>query len=273
MRIQMIKMGFSASALIAALTLAGCAAQAGAVKNQSDPRVEELERKQQQMTLRMEELTQRLLDMQARLDHLEEQAARPVPPPEPKLEVVRLEPPAAMQTAAPQAPTAQTVKAPDLKPVAAEAGEKPPVAAPLEVAQQPAAQGAEKRMVVEQDAPTKAYKEAYILYRKGEYAKAILDFEDFIGRYPTHEFADSAQFWLGESYYSQGVFEQAIVEFGKVVDNYPAGKRAPDAHLMIGECYMKLGQPERAMAIYNKLIAQYPASEAAYMAKKRIKTP
>ena len=94
-----------------------------------------------------------------------------------------------------------------------------------------------------------------------------------MGRYPAHEYADSAQFWIGESYFSQGVYEQAIVEFNRVINAYPQGKRAPDALLMIGDSYKKLGQPDRAKAAYNRLIAQHPASEAAYMAKKRINSP
>ncbi len=258
-------------------SMTGCVSQAGTVRATTDPRVDELAQKQELLTLRMNELAQRLLDVQARLNQVEDFSSRPAEQETPKREVVKLQP-----------PTVETVPVAKAVP----AGKAQPVRQPGQVGQMGQAgqtgqpgqagqtgqtgqtgQAAQKRVQAVMDAPTRAYQSAYTLYRKGQYAKAILDFEDFVGQYPNHGYADSAQFWIGESYFSQGVYEQAIVEFNRVVNAYPQGKRAPDGLLMIGDAYEKLGQPDRARAIYNRLIAQYPASEAAYMAKKRNNTP
>lgn len=112
------------------------------------------------------------------------------------------------------------------------------------------------------------YRRAFNAYREGRHAEAILDFEEFLQLYPDHEYADNAQYWIGESYYSQKEYEQAVVEFNRVLDRYAHEAKAPDALLKIGRSYEQLGDRERARIFWGRLVSQYPQSEAARSARK-----
>ena len=114
------------------------------------------------------------------------------------------------------------------------------------------------------------YRKAFNSYREGRFGPAILDFEEFLRGYPDHEYADNAQYWIGESYYSQGEYEQAVVEFNRVLDRYPHEAKAPDALLKIGLAYEQLGQPDRARVFWERLASQHPHSDASREAQRRL---
>lgn len=146
--------------------------------------------------------------------------------------------------------------------------------APMKVVElQPAAVPEPKSTVVEKLDPAAAdlYRKAFNAYREGRYGQAILDFEDFLRAHPDHEYADNAQYWVGESYYSQGEYEQAVVEFNRVLERYPHEAKTPDALLKIGLAYEKLGQADRAQVFWERLLAQHPHTEAAREAQQRAK--
>ena len=46
-----------------------------------------------------------------------------------------------------------------------------------------------------------AYAAALNAFRAREHGQAVLDFLDFIAKYPDHALAPSAQYWIGEAYY------------------------------------------------------------------------
>src|SRR5262249_30669469 len=48
--------------------------------------------------------------------------------------------------------------------------------------------------------PQDIYQAAYIDFSKGSYSLAIAGFREFLRRYPDHELAGSAQYWIGEAY-------------------------------------------------------------------------
>jgi len=50
--------------------------------------------------------------------------------------------------------------------------------------------------------PQDIYQAAYIDFSKGSYSLAIAGFREFLRRYPDHELAGSAQYWIGEAYLS-----------------------------------------------------------------------
>ena len=91
--------------------------------------------------------------------------------------------------------------------------------------------------------PQDIYQAAYIDFSKGSYSLAIAGFREFLRRYPDHELAGSAQYWIGEAYLSvargftdssQGdkateSLEQAVQEFKKVLANYPRADKVPTA--------------------------------------------
>ncbi len=219
--------------LVLAGALTGCATAQAPKPAPWEPRVAELERAQARLERRFDEMSRELVALRERL-YAQEEAIQGLR----RAEKER-----------PPSPPEPRVKVVELGPP-----EKPT----------PPPTGAEPADTAAAD----LYRRAFNAYRNGSYAQAILDFEEFLQRYPDHEYADNAQYWIGEAFYSQGEYEQAIVEFQKVVDRYPDQPKAPDALLKIGLAYQRLGNEKNARAFWNRVVAVYPESEAASRARE-----
>jgi len=57
----------------------------------------------------------------------------------------------------------------------------------------------------------------------GQYDVAERELREFVRRFPRHEFADNAQYWLGETYYARKSYSEAAAAFRAVVERWPAG--------------------------------------------------
>ncbi len=136
--------------------------------------------------------------------------------------------------------------------------------APRPPAQAPAASAPEA------DDAIGLYKSSYQALTRREHAAAIAGFQKFLSRYPDHDYADNAQYWLGEAYYDQREYQTALAEFRKVVKRYPDGNKAPDALLKIGYCYAKLGDLDAARDVLSQVIEIYPKTDSAKLAAKRL---
>lgn len=111
------------------------------------------------------------------------------------------------------------------------------------------------------------YAAALTNFRAREHGQAVLEFTDFIARYPHHSLVGNAQFWIGEAYYLQRDYRQAVAEYEKVLElNAKAGKAA-DALLKIGLCFRALNEPDRAREAWQQLVQVYPDSDAARQAR------
>ena len=118
--------------------------------------------------------------------------------------------------------------------------------------------------------PAQAYADGVALSRSHDDTGAIAAFHDFIKRWPRHEFADNAQYWIGEAFYDQKNYDHALTEFRATIDKYPHGNKVPDALLKIGYCYFALGQDDRARGLLEQVISIYPTSAPALVASKRL---
>jgi tol-pal system protein YbgF len=117
------------------------------------------------------------------------------------------------------------------------------------------------------------YRAAVELVKAAKYEAALAALRSFIVKYPRHDFADNAQYWIGEAYYAQKDFARGLIEFRKVVEVYPRGNKVPDALLKVGYCYQALGQAEKARAMLEQVVTLYPKSEPATLAARRLETP
>ena len=118
--------------------------------------------------------------------------------------------------------------------------------------------------------PEDMYKKAYDYMRKSAFGTAEAWFEAFIQRYPTHERAENAYYWLGEIYLVQKRPQDALVAFGNGIKNFPQGEKAPDSLLKMGVAFEQIGKPELAKTTWEKLTREYPRSRSAEGAKKRL---
>ena len=121
------------------------------------------------------------------------------------------------------------------------------------------------------DAESK-YRAAVELVKTGQHDDAVTPLRAFITRYARHDYADNAQYWLGESFYARRDYAQALVEFRAVIETYPRGNKVPDALLKVGYCYQSLGQPERARAVLEQVVHLYPKTPPAAIAARQLES-
>jgi tol-pal system protein YbgF len=132
--------------------------------------------------------------------------------------------------------------------------------------------------------PEESYQAAYLDFSRGRYELAMSGFRDFLRRYPDSPLADSAQYGIGESYYSvaaaatsQGqtdkatrALEQAVQEFRKVIVIYPRGSKVPSALYKEALSLTELKQTALARTRLQYLVDHFPQSEEAPLAKERL---
>ena len=117
------------------------------------------------------------------------------------------------------------------------------------------------------------YRAAVEMVKSARYDDALAALRAFVQRYPRHDYADNAQYWIGEVFYAQKDYAHALAEFRRVVEVYPRGNKVPDALLKVGYCHQALGQGEKARAVLEQVVNVYPKSEPAMLAAKRLEAP
>lgn len=117
-----------------------------------------------------------------------------------------------------------------------------------------------------------AYRAAVELVRGGQTAESITALRGFLAKYPRHDYADNAQYWLGEAYYAAKDYPHALTEFRTVIETYPRGNKVPDALLKVGYCYQALGQAQQSRAVLEQVVSLYPKTEPAATAARRLET-
>ena len=121
--------------------------------------------------------------------------------------------------------------------------------------------------------PEEDYTQAIrVLRDERSFAKARDLLNVFISKYPTHELADDAQYWIGQSYFQEKNFERAILAFNKVQVDYANGDKAPEALLLEALSFFNLGDHASARELLGRVIGKYPDSSAAATARKRLES-
>jgi len=116
------------------------------------------------------------------------------------------------------------------------------------------------------------YRDSYDEYKNNRYEAAIAGFQTFVETYPTHNYADNAIYWMGESYYDRGLWRKALQTFQQVIQNYPLENKVPDAMLKLGLCQKQLNNVRQAREILLQVAELYPKSPVARIAQDRLKT-
>jgi tol-pal system protein YbgF len=123
---------------------------------------------------------------------------------------------------------------------------------------------------VDRQLEREAYQRAFNMLKDGRYKLAMASFKAFLETYPHAEYADNAQYWLGEANYVQKRYKDAITEFQKVLDHYPTSNKRPDALLKMGYTYELLNDIPQATNMLSRVVKEFPASTAAQLATKRL---
>ena len=132
--------------------------------------------------------------------------------------------------------------------------------------------------------PRDVYQAAYIDFSKGSYSLAIAGFREFVRRYPEHDLAGNAQYWIGEAYLSLArgssnaeqadraseSLNQAVQEFRKVLANYPRAEKVSAALYKEALALIELKQPQQAQARLQYLVDNFPQAEVTPLARERL---
>jgi tol-pal system protein YbgF len=152
----------------------------------------------------------------------------------------------------------------------------PEVREPLDTP--PEVSGIGQPIVESQAAPTSAaaekaaYDRAFQALKELRYADAAEEFQSFLDTYPNSEYADNAQYWLGESYYVTRNYEIALTAFQELLDSYPESPKSPDALLKIGYTHYELEQWDSARAALTQVQEKYPDSTLSRLAENRLRS-
>ena len=227
------------------------------------------------LTTSLTELVARVDELSARIDALGRQVRSGSP----------AGPAAAPRTAAPAtpAPGPSAGASPGVGTPPAPATPPPPPAVTATPAPQ-AAPTVTARPATDALQPQDIYQAAYIDFSKGSYSLAIAGFREFLRRFPDHQLAGNAQYWIGESHFSLArnsanagqadkatqELEQAVQELRKVVANYPRSEKAPTALYKEALALIELKQPAVAQQRLEYLVSNFPQAEETPLARERL---
>ena len=116
-----------------------------------------------------------------------------------------------------------------------------------------------------------AYQQALDLLKQSQYDQSIEALRKFLLAHPGTEYADNAQYWLGEAYYANRQFGQALIEYNALLQGYPDSQKFSHAKLKLAYCYHELGQPGQAKQQLEELIRAYPDTTVAHLARDRLR--
>jgi tol-pal system protein YbgF len=119
-------------------------------------------------------------------------------------------------------------------------------------------------------APAELYRRSLDHLTRAAHAEAAAGFREFLRRFPGHDYADNAQYWLGECYYDLKDFPSAAREFRRVVDDFPGGNKVPDALLKAAFAHLASGQVESGRRTLQELVRAHPKHPAATLAAEKL---
>lgn len=114
------------------------------------------------------------------------------------------------------------------------------------------------------------YQQAYEALRNGHTAQAIAEFNALLGKNPKGEYANNAQYWLGEAYRVNQDNESARKAFNSVIENYPGSSKVPDALLKLGYIEVEQKNAAKAREYLTRVTVDFPSSTAARLAAKKL---
>ena len=120
-----------------------------------------------------------------------------------------------------------------------------------------------RELLASPEAEKAAYDQGFQSLKDLKYADAATQFAAFVRQYPDSDYADNAQYWLGESYYVTRNYDIALEAFQTLLRNYPDSPKVADGLLKIGYTHYELKQWDQARAALVQVQEQYPDTTLA----------
>lgn len=123
------------------------------------------------------------------------------------------------------------------------------------------------------------FQKAKALFDEEEYLEAINEFTIVTLQFQGSEYADDAQFYLGECRFRRGEYLLAAYEYSTLKRNWPASALIPEAQYKLALSYYMLSpKPSldqqytiRAIDEFQTFVEYYPSNEHAVEAEEKIK--
>jgi len=109
-----------------------------------------------------------------------------------------------------------------------------------------------------------------LIQKKGDFTGGRQWLQDFLQRYPKHDLAVNAMYWIGEGWYGEKKYENAILQFQDVIQKYGDHPKVASALLKQGLAFHALGDLKNARVILQKLVDTFPLSDEAKKAKEKL---
>ena len=119
-------------------------------------------------------------------------------------------------------------------------------------------------------AALRLYRQSVDALHGGRNGVALAGFRKFLTRYPHHDYADNAQYFIGECYYDLNQFHASAREFRRVVERYPHGNKVPEAMLKLGLSQLATGERGDGRRVLESLRRIYPKQPASRVAAERL---
>lgn len=114
------------------------------------------------------------------------------------------------------------------------------------------------------------YQHTFAQLQKKQYQAAIAGFQQLIAYYATGDYADNAQYWLGESFLALKNYNDALAAFNTLTTTYPSSPKYAHALLKIGYVYYEMKDYNAARVWLSKVTQQFPNSATAHLASQRL---
>jgi tol-pal system protein YbgF len=118
--------------------------------------------------------------------------------------------------------------------------------------------------------PRELYSQAYADFARGNYDLAVQAFQEYLKNYPTTDFSDNAQYWIGECHYGKQRYQEAIEAWNTLLRDFPASDKLPDARVKKGMALERLGRKSQALLEYRYVVERFPNTQAARIAREKL---
>lgn len=119
--------------------------------------------------------------------------------------------------------------------------------------------------------PDSLYLKGLDTFKAGDMPAARESFTKFLEKYPQHDLAANAHYWIGETYYSEKNYEPAILSFQEVIKNFPTKEKVPAAMLKQAMAFNAINDQKSARYVLKKLVEAFPKSDEAAKARDLLK--
>ncbi len=114
------------------------------------------------------------------------------------------------------------------------------------------------------------YNTAVTQFNRGNLGTARRAFEDFLERFPNHQLAPDARYFLADIMVQEGDEDQAIEAFLRIQELHPTAPRVASALYRVGVLHLEREEYDLAEEYLERVVNTYPDTEAAELAEERL---